>query len=145
MTFLLAYWKYIAIALVVVAYTGIVYHAGGNGPRAELKTIQDAAIAYKTESARIAKEKDDEYQRNITTVAAAWAAYRLRHPIVETVRVDSRVCEDGAGNSVVSASVGEYISAVGQFRSETQKIIEQCDAQRQQLSCTVDWAGTINR
>ena len=145
MNFIFLYWKHIAIAAFTAALLAYTYHAGGEGPRAELKALQAASEAYKQESIKIAKEKDNEYKNDVAAVRAGWAAYRLRKPAVKTARVATNVCDNEAGNRIVSDSVTEYLKAVGRFRSEAESLLERADQQQAQLSCAVEWAGTINR
>ncbi len=145
MNILLMYWKQIAIAVATIALLGYTYHAGGNAPRAELKAVQDAAAAYKAQSERIAKEKNDEYAKSLAAVKSDWDAFRLRKPAVKTVRLYTNVCDSPSGNDIVSSAVSSYVAEVGRFREEVESLLAEADKQRTQLSCAVSWAGTINQ
>ncbi len=145
MTFLLGYWRYLAIALFVAAYTGFVYHAGGNPARAELKALQTASDAYKAISKRIAQEKDDEYHKELAAIQSDWDRYRLLHPATKVPRLVTNLCSAPADNDAVSAAIGDYLDAVGRFRAETSQLLEQASKQQAQLNCVTDWAQTINR
>ena len=72
MTFLLANWKYIAVALAVAVYTGFVYRAGGNAPRAEIAAMVAAGRA---QDARVAAV--DTHVKEIVHVADKNAAARF--------------------------------------------------------------------
>ncbi len=145
MTFILGYWRYLAVALVVAAYTCFVYRAGGNAPRAELKALQAASDAYKQESSRIAKEKDRDYEMQMANTQYAWDQYRLQHPIAKPQRLTAVVCADASGNAKLSDALSAYLAEVGRFRSDVETILADADEQQNQLNCAVGWAQTINR
>ena len=84
MTFLLANWKYLLIAIMTAVIIGAVYHAGGNAPRAELAAIHAVAEA-EIKHVKAVEVKQQEVVQNVTTqthsaVAASDAYYRLRLP-----------------------------------------------------------------
>ncbi len=143
MIFLLGYWKQLAIAAITAIVLAYTYHAGGNAPRAELKALQTAADAYKAISIRIAQEKTDEYRKELAAIQSDWDLYRLQHPVTAPRRVNSVVCQDPGGNEAVSRAVSAYVASVGQFRTEVEGLIKQCDEQQTKLNATIEWARTL--
>lgn len=144
MTFLLTYWRYLAVAVIITAYSAFMFHLGGLFPKAKLAKLEASASAYKAESERIAKETDNDYRTKLAAVQRDWDAYRLRHPAIKTVRIVAGVCDNASGNAVVSDAVSAYLGAVGEFRSQVEGLLKECAADREQLACAVEWSGTIN-
>lgn len=144
MTYLLANWRMLASVGLVAVVLAFTYRIGGNAPRAELKALRAAAEAYRAESARIAKEKDREYSKELDRVRSDWADWMRRHP-AKARGVDSRVCADSAGNEQLSAAVSAYIGEVERFRADTAELLAEADRQRAALTCAAEWAGTVSQ
>lgn len=132
-----------AIGLFTI-YSAFLLRVGGAPARAELAAIRSAAESYRVESLRIAKEKNDANRKELDRVRADWDAYRLRHA-AKAPSVTTRVCADAEGNRAVSDALQAYIGAVGEFRSSVEGLLADADRDRQNLSCAVEWAATINR
>jgi len=145
MTFLRTHWRTLSVIALFVIYSSFIYRIGGNSPRAELARIEAAAKAYQQESARIAKEKDRAYEKDLARVKSDWAAYRMRNKSAQAVRVVASLCADPASNEQLSTAVGDYLDAVGRFRTEAARLIEQADHESIRLDCAVEWAQTLNR
>lgn len=138
--FLRKYWLYIVVAVAVAAWHGVVYYAGGAGPRAELekeRALHSAEVAaLKAEQAadRQASEaliarKDEEHEANVGRINSEWGAYLdglcprgvergvclgpVRRPATEPVRIRAEVCNDEAGNNRLSDALQVYRTEVG--------------------------------
>lgn len=145
MPFLLANWRICCGIAIFAIYSAFLYRIGGNAPRAELAALRAAGEAYKVESARIAKETDNDYRTKLAAVQSDWDAYRLRNKPAKAVRVSASLCDNEAANEQLSGAITDYIDSVGRFREEITRLLEQASSQTAQLDCAVNWAQTINR
>lgn len=121
-------WLAVAAALIFIAYTAAVYHAGGIKPRAAFAKLEadvkTAHAEHVKEDARreanhldLVKGKDNERAQAIDTVAASWSSYAdsLQHAAPGRARADAKPvpvaaerCNDASGNQDVSAAVSSY-------------------------------------
>lgn len=144
MTLLIANWRIILVIALFATYSAFVYRIGGNSPRAELKAVHVAAEAFKQESARIAKEKDREYEKDIARVKSDWADWMRRHS-GKVRNINARVCESDEANRELSDAVSAYVGEVERFRTGAEGLLAEADGQRERVDCAVEWAQTLNR
>ncbi len=145
MTFLLTNWRTLSVIALFVIYSSFIYRIGGNSPRAELARIEAAAKAYQQESARIAKEKDRAYEKDLARVKSDWDAYRLRNKRDKAVNIRASVCESDEANRELSDALSAYVGEVERFRTGAEGLLAEADGQREQLICATEWADTLNR
>ena len=154
--------EYVGVALVVALYTIAAFHAGGMAPRAKLaaleasiQTAHDAQVAEdkRREDAhqQLIKGLNDAKTKSVADARAAWAAYNgLRAAQGRTggnaqpVQIVAGRCDDTAGNDAVSSAVSEYrngvVAAVGRFRDEIARILEQAQGNTDALVRLQEWA-----
>lgn len=152
-------WGYLVAAVIVAVYTGVVYHQGGEGPRAKLasltKSIKDAQTIHEAEDKRKEAEsitaiatKDADYEKNLLVVSNAWKSY------ADSLRVKpggssagqgpkpdqaitSLACNDPAKDALVSAAIEgarrEVRAAITEYRIGLAGLFEQADKQAEQL------------
>lgn len=140
MTFLVGYWRYIAVAAIVASLLGYTYHAGGDSSRAELAALKAASVVLQHQHEALIKGNDDDYRKSLADRDAYWRDWMQQHPAKPTVKVVAGVCQDSAGNAAVSAAVSDYLDTIGRVRGEIEGIVKSCDAQQEQLVCVVDYA-----
>lgn len=140
MTFLLGYWKYLAVAAIVASLLGYTYHAGGQSPRAELAALKATSALLRRQHEALIKGNDDDYRKSLADRDAYWASWMRGHPAKPTVKIIAGVCQDLSGNAAVSAAVGGYLDTIERVRGEIEGIVKSCDAQQAQLICVVDYA-----
>lgn len=149
------WWKYAAIAAMVVGILGYTYWKGGQAPRQELADFQaqtkalSNAISKKmaldrATSDKLIKQKDTDYEQTRSALASSWADWMRQHPgggpAGQPVPFIAHVCDDNAANGRLSDAVQRYVAAVGRFRARTAVLLEQCSEQSAALTCAQDWA-----
>lgn len=156
-------WEWVAVAVVVAAFTGFVYHQGGEAPRAELAAthaaIAQARAAHDAEDARrerqsaaTIKEKEDESKRLVLATATAWKSYYdgVQHSIgrggqgAKPVPPVTRVCEGQDANDRLSHAIADYRQGVrdafADYRLGIGHLLEVCTNQANDLKLMVEWA-----
>lgn len=143
MTFLLANWRWIAVAGFVAIYSAFVYRIGGASPRAELKAYKAEAKA-QLEQAKHDKERADrDYQMDIINREFAWSEWLRTHP-VQTKRTVARVCADDPGNQRLSAAIDEYRAELVRVRQEIRQCYIDADRLQAQLINVNQWANSAS-
>lgn len=124
------YWSYIAIGLVVIAYTGGVYYQGGVGPRAELAKERAEVEAETAKLVAAWQEDQDEsdmyiaqleeaHDQRVGRINTAWDAFiaglpagvhgnASGSPKPKPVPIAASVCNDAAVNQRLSLALSRY-------------------------------------
>lgn len=146
--------KYAAVAIATLLVVVGIYRAGGSAARAELEAFQTQT---RLQAERIAEENATDKAASMTLIAqlekknaddsaamrTRWAQWVREHSGrrsgAESVRVDSRVCQDAAGNADVSRAVSAYLVEVGRFRSDVEGLLERADQDASDLADVRKW------
>ena len=147
MSFLLYYWKYLAVAGLVAAVLGFTYHIGGSGPRADLKAYK-AQISSEAETQRIKTVSiNDERVRNLE---------KVNHDLLENVQAANdlamhnaksrRVCFHADTITVpgIAASEQGNDEAPGESVAADEEFVRACGRDAARLNAWIDYA-TLNQ
>lgn len=149
-------WAAVIAVVAFAVYTGVVYRAGGAGPRADLRALQTSIKQAQEQHAKaerqrtaahnaVIEEKDNERKEAVARVSHSWAEFvaglhdaRSRAAdSAKSIPVVTNRCDNATGNAAVSAAVSEFSretrAAVGDFVEETARELEQADLNTDQL------------
>lgn len=159
------FWPYIAVGIAVLVVVGIIYHAGGVGPRAELakyraevagaaKMAEAAAAEKKKQSELLTKQMEAKHDEDKKQIVDDWSNYTaylaglLKRPGgsagEKSIRPVAEVCNDQAANDRLSDALqryrDEYRSAIGRERLQIAGFLEACQLQTKALVEVQEWA-----
>ncbi len=147
MTFLLAYWKQVALIGLIAIYSGFLYRIGGNPARADLKAYK-VQIASEAETQRIKTVSiNNERIRNLE---------KVNHDLLQNVQAANdlavanaksrRVCFHADTITVPGTASGQQgnASATGESVAADEAFISACGRDAARLNAWIDYA-TLNQ
>ncbi|HEY6018728.1 MAG TPA: hypothetical protein VIY48_02215, partial [Candidatus Paceibacterota bacterium] len=144
-------YEYLAVALIVIVYTGWIYHEGGGGPKAELKACQAEVIAEGKAAEKVARAHE-EHDKQAKEVADANAKKLLADNADLGKRLRNARSRSGFlpkppadSPSPERACFDRTLleSALQRLDDGVQGLISEGDASKLKLSTAEEWAKSI--